>query len=299
MNIHGTKSEPDKHHPVLDIAHWEGEFPLERDSRFDVMVSSPADVAYMEQLRRAARLKGDLGPSVPSDVFVWSESATPNKPWLTQLGGSPWREKGKPWPKDDEGRPLLFIGQICFVDSMDLVPFELPGEIALIFGTNRGGCVSTNGGVLEWSDRDIKPKVGSSAPWDAVLPVEYHGVRHRTVQYTKRDQTERAFKAAGIEGRIAADLMATSIGSHSWLPQGWPFKEGDGRSLVATMGSLYLTGRWPLCDVPCALQRIDAEAQGTSRDSQLNSALDVGFGDAGCIWITRERDGTFSLDWTC
>ena len=242
--------------------------------------------------------RSDLGPSVSADVFVWADTQLRELPWLTRIGGKPWRPKGKPWPRDDNGVPLAFLGQICFADSKDILQNELAGEVALMFGTNHRGWISiTDGSALEWSPLKIEtPEDGFGVPWTGELPYAYQGVLHRTVQYPDWKAAEPAFKALGYKegGSGVHGIQATSIGAYASLPQGWPFEKGDGNTLIATLSSFYFRGRWPLCDIPSCLQKVYGD--GRSEDLMFDKARDFGVGDAGAIWIYRDKTGKFKLD---
>jgi len=302
INIHGTKEVAGRQHPVFDIGHWEGEFPLKDDEhREGGWIDDPGGLARREQAIRRAKVRGDLGPSVTADVFVWADTQVRDRPWLTRIGGRPWRPKGKPWPRDENGVPLAFLGQICFVDSTDILPFKLPGEVALIFGTSHRGWISlAEGSAVEWSPLKIeKPEDGSGVPWTGELAYEYQGVLHRTVQYTDWKAAEPAFKALGYKegGWGVHSIQATSIGAYASLPQGWPFEKGDGNTLIATLSSFYFTGRWPMCDVPNCLQKVNGK--GETVDLFSDDTRRFGVRDAGCIWIYRDAAGSFKLGEAC
>ncbi len=66
-----------------------------------------------------------------TDVIVWNQSDYRAKPWLTRVGGIPYRDRRAPWPTI-EGRRLKFVAQVCFVDSRDLISQEIP-DVLLIF----------------------------------------------------------------------------------------------------------------------------------------------------------------------
>lgn len=302
IEVHSTKRDPAKHHPVFDLAHWQAQFPLGDDrSEQGWSVYSPSDLAKAEQARRLARSKGDLGPSVPADILVWSDTGDSEKPWLTRIGGRPWREAKKKWPKDENGVPLVFLAQISFVDSADLLSFELPGDVVLIFGKYGSGWVfDFEDAVFEWSSRELKDPVdGTNIPWNAELPFTLHGVVHRTVQHTDWKAAEPAFEAVGYKkgGFWIRALQATSIGTYASLPQGWPFTDGDGNTLICTLSSFDFHGEWPLCDVPAAIQKVYADGQ--SDRARINGAMKFGIGDDGALWIYRDRKGKFHLDGAC
>lgn len=300
--IYGTTTVPGMQHPVFDIRLWQRRFPLKKNEcASGTWVDNPGKLAQREQAIRRARSAGDLGPCVASDVFVWANTEIEDRPWLTRIGGTPWRPKGKAWPQDDNGVPMAFLGQICFADSMDILPCKLPGEVALFFGSNDRGSVSTIfGAALEWSPLKIKkPETVHGVPPGGGLVIRYQGVRHRTVQYTDEKSADMAFHGAGYEGGGFGlySIQATSIGSHAHLPQGWPFQVGDGNTLIATLSSFYFRGKWPLCDIPRGLKRVHPD--GREVDLEFDDPRDFSIGDAGCIWIYRDKTGSFKLGDAC
>lgn len=287
--VHGTRLDPSRQHPVFDLPYWEQKCPLGDDRRATKRPTSPPGLAFAEQARRLAASNGDLGTSVPADFFVWAVGE-PSKPWLTCLGGSPWREADKPWPRDADGIPLAFLGQICFVDSLDVLPEPPPKPVALFFGTYQQGwaTVDQHAGV-EWSPLRLRrPHDRYRAPWTAELPFTYQGVIHRSVQYTDRE--DAPFKAAGFQngGFELAAIQTTSIGQYSALPQGWPWMPDEPETLVCTLGSICMRGSWPLCDVPRGLSVARADG---SEFEQTVPGMDFGIGDAGVCYIYRDADG--------
>lgn len=306
FSIHGTINDRKRRHPVFDIRHWKKALPpkLHPDGFSHGDVDKPGDVVCMEWARREAKRKGDIGPSVPADIFVWSSMSDNDKPWLTRIGGTPWRPKDKPWPAAKDGRPLVFLGQICFADSKDLLSFKLPGEVALIYGAFDGGyCWLNDGSALEWSPLKIKdPATITSSPWGCHLPMEYQGVIHRTVQYTDWRSHDAPFEACGWKhgGFNIGAVQATSIGKYCELPQGWPFEERDGNELVCTLSSFSLYGEdgWPCVDVPVSPRAVDHKVEEFSSFS-LAHALGFWVGDGGTIWVYRDKKGEFHLDEAC
>lgn len=298
-DIHGAKKSGRFQHLVFDREHWERLFALEQGQHPSLgWIDSPGDLALREQAIRVALAHGDLGATTSADVFVWAESVGGDSPWLTRIGGVPWRPKERAWPKDPDGVPLTFLGQINFGDSKHLVPFELPGEVALIFGTASSGWISIDrGSALEWSPQVLTdPCTLSDIPWTGALPFEYHGVLHRTEQYTDWEKSVEVFQRTGDKrgGSGLAAMQVTQIGTYADLPQDWPFEEGDGNTLIAVLSSFYFRGRWPLCDVPRCLQRVRSD--GSAYDMISDSGREFGVGDAGCIWIYRDREGRFAID---
>lgn len=303
--VHGTFSDPNRRHPVLDQGFWERLLPP-KVHPFGIApdyVDGPGDLVLIEWARREAQRRGSLGPSVPTDVFLWSCNQDDKTPWLTRLGGIPWRAKGKPWPRDNDGRPLVFLGQISFVDSKDLLPFPLPGDVALVFGAYHEGHVWLHdGSALEWSSLSIDKQAGyGDIPWGCCLPVQYQGVIHRTVQYTDSEVYDEKFLANGWrdEGFQIGAVQATSIGAYGSLPQGWPFREGDGNELVCVLSSFYSgLDLWPCVDLPVGPRSVD----GNGKDAfatYISHATSFQVGDCGAIWVYRDKRGEFHLDEAC
>ncbi len=295
-HIHGTIRVPGKHHPVLDIDKWIQRFPFDPARiRFDGRPSSPGGVAFFEQARKLAGEHGDLGPSVPVDMFTWSDrSGDPG--WLTKIGGSPWREKHKPWPKAPDGTYLTFLGQLCFANSKDLFPFELPGDVTLIFGKYFPvGCTTCEGYALEWSNIELDKPLDYFGEFGTELPFCYRGVIHRTVQYTDHKQHVPRFEdIGGSWDELSGEVQATCIGARAMLPQGWPFMEGDGNTLVGVLSGISIGGDWPLCDMPESPKSLheDGELCGAWNSDAMNFTI----GDCGSIYIYRDKRGRFRLE---
>lgn len=294
--VYGTRTDATKTHPVLDLDHWINIAAVGSARRTVGWVDGPVDLAIVEQARRLVEVEHDLGPSVNTDVFTWSSMGhDDDTPWLTRIGGTPWRPADRPWPRDDRGNHQHFLGQISFVDSQDILPFELPGDVLLIFGRWDSGWVqpAVDGYVIEWSPRKIKQPLAYAGDVFAELPFEWHGVIHRTRQFLDHEVYDDAYRTHGWEhgGFQIANCQATLIGPYADLPQGWPFEDGDGNTVIACLSSMYFSNSWPLCNVESgSAQHIRPDG---SRFALRNSSLNFGIGDAGCIWVYRAADGGF------
>ncbi len=73
--------------------------------------------------------------SVPTDAFFLDRGRAPD-PIMTRVGGIPYWPKHRPWPVDSHGDPMVFVAQINFSDSHDLLD-TLPGELLVIFREQR------------------------------------------------------------------------------------------------------------------------------------------------------------------
>src|SRR5690606_23518764 len=176
-------------HPTVDLDALLAAFPLsaiERDGApvdGDV-ISSPADLAILEQVRARAAAKHDLGGAIPVDLFLWA-SGPPPEPHLTKLGGVPHRERSRPWPVTAAGEPMTFVAQFCFVDSRDALDCELPGDVLLLFFGEDWPWPLDDGEAsdhhLEWSSvRLQEPTLVTDVPQPKLQVPELHGVRHRS-----------------------------------------------------------------------------------------------------------------------
>ncbi len=52
----------------------------------------------------------------------------PEKPYHTKFAGSPYRPASQPWPVKN-GKELTFVMQWYFGDSLDILPWRLPGDL--------------------------------------------------------------------------------------------------------------------------------------------------------------------------
>ena len=298
--VNGAKIDPTREHPVLDLAHWRRVLPTCPPVGTPMAVNGPLDMAWLEEMRLRAREHGDLGPSVPADAFVWSTRALRDAPrWLTRIGGYPWRERDEPWPEDVNGLPLKFLGQVCFADSRDILPFEIPGDVLLFFGRyNSGHAYVDEDNYIEWSDVQLRnpPRSGVQSAEHGQLPCELYGVMHRTVHYTDPKVYKPVFKAAGLEeeARYASAFQATMISRDGNFPQGQPFDDDDPRVILCTLSSVAFHGAWPMCDVPTA--NISVYADGSQNEYFNNAdALGLVIADAGCLYVFRDEEGEFDV----
>lgn len=318
---HGTIIDPNRQHPVLDIERWiqlanrENE-KLEFIPRGDgtcTMKSNrvlpgyccPISLADVEYERRTKLTEIDMGPSVPMDYFVWFHEPSALTPqWLTRYGGQPWMELEREWPCDEEGIPLHFIAQICFADSKDLFDFELPGEIALIFGRWAGGYAVANH-TLMWSNIELDGtplKQISRNRWE--VPFRYSGAIHRSHSYLWSEETTDAIDE--VDGEMVEWIeeeglhrgVGTSIGTCPGLPQGdLHLEEDDPPTVIATLESFMFRGDWPLCNIRNETRKVDRDG---SRGSCFEpKALEYCIRDLGCAVIFRSPDGNFYIENQC
>jgi hypothetical protein len=271
-------------HDRLDIARWISEFPLPRlrdeardfvlqrrqrlpqeyaddkavDDHIRIMnpkwgiVVGPAAVAVNEQLRAEALVAGK-GPArrTPTDVVVWAKGEAPDRS-TTKIGGLPHRPSGVPWPAGEGGRPIRFIGQLCFADSRDLVP-ALPGDVLLVFGDDEALLDEPERLVFEWWPLVAGPLVSRAPALDEDAFMPYYATLHRTEDWDTA--IFEGTKIGGVPKFIqetpdASGVFIGAIGSISVAPDerhpfvnvaepcaGW---SDDNDLMIGDMGSLYL-----------------------------------------------------------
>ena len=269
-------------HDRLDLAHWIAQFPLSRlraeardyvlqrrqklpqqyaddhaveehihlmNPTWDIVVG-PGTVAVNEQLR-ADRIAAGERPvqRVPTDVMVWARGEPANRA-VTKVGGLPFRPSDVAWPEDEDGKPLRFIGQLCFADSLDIVP-ALPGDVLLIFGDEDALVAESERLVFEWRPLASGPLV-SEVPVVEDPLVPYHAHLHRTADWD--DEIFEGTKVGGLPKYIqdVPDLSGTFIGTLGSIAvpddQRYPFvnvaeprgKADEHDLIIGDMGSLYL-----------------------------------------------------------
>src|SRR5262249_19088597 len=115
-------------------------------------------------------------------LFVRGEPAIP---FVTKVGGVPYRAAEVPWPAGEDGRPMTFLAQFCFSGSTDLVG-ELPGDVLLVFARDDQAYFSSifgddDGLRFEWYPLGLQdfcaPSQVPDTPWK-LLPCT--GVAQRT-----------------------------------------------------------------------------------------------------------------------
>lgn len=146
-------------HEQFDLELWKSRFPLQKlidadkfgrwkNTRADY-VTAPGELALELQIRDA--VQADRGPfsKIPTDAFVFGEGE-PTKPFLTKIGGNPYLPQILDWPTTSKGEPMSFVGQLCFLDSLELVG-KIPGDILLIFGRMMA---TREAQILYWEPED-------------------------------------------------------------------------------------------------------------------------------------------------
>lgn len=185
---------------TFDPEAWMSMFPIEK-AHAAMSRCGPGWICLVEQFRRRAAAQGDMGRTVPTDLFVLSYGEPPCRD-VTKIGGLPYRPADRPWPVSKEsGEPLSFAAQFRFTESKDLVP-SLPGDILLCFFDDIAAAPYDwfpGPPVFEWyplglSNLVMKEAIPSVSVGFEDIPICY-GSRYRTVDYPDRAACELVFRS--------------------------------------------------------------------------------------------------------
>ncbi|MCB1209470.1 MAG: DUF1963 domain-containing protein [Verrucomicrobiales bacterium] len=301
---------PVTHHELVNLEHWAKVFPLvtfeqkqgnrqfnttKRGDPLDLwkargsIITSPADLCEIELSRQRAAETHDLGERVHSHIFLW-KTGEPEKPYLTKVGGTPFRPASRVWPKSSDGALMTFVVQFCFADSKEILPYPTPGDVMLVFMSDSEAFYGAENDIhIEWSDLTIDQPLGSDACPKAQWTVpSLTGVLHRTFEYP---ESWKIFNALGhYQPYLFDTTQSTKISTETHFIQGDPSKPGQ--KLLCVLSSIRPTERWPFVD----LERLPKN-RGENENHSGWGKYEMSFGDAGCIYFFIDRSGRIS--WSC
>jgi hypothetical protein len=180
-----------------------------------------------------------LPNEVPEDGeqcdVVWFIDGEPIDQCVTKIGGLPYRPARLTWPTAADGTPLIFLAQICFAASRDLVG-NLPGDVLLVFMPDEPGGISADL-YFEWFPLGLKNLIGPEMVPDAVSPFApcYGFVQRRS----ESGRSHEGFKIGGVPywiqsaeyrqerflGALAGPRWDDQADLPAWWEQTWA---GDG-----------------------------------------------------------------------
>lgn len=213
-------------HDEVDARRWVERFPLEalhdeldRSSAPEwyyaqpSYVDSPSQLAYTLRLREFA--KQPLEPTTAVDVLL-PTLGEPSHPAASKVCGRPYRPDGD-WPVDSAGRPLLFLAQLCFADSRDVLPFRPPGDVLLIFCEDSDDVVWREGEGcqlhFEWRDLGIPASeliLPERCPRNMFTPTAFERMRSR--ESVGGHGSASLLKTRGKEIEVCGHWHASKIG---------------------------------------------------------------------------------------
>lgn len=271
--------------------------PLNRWKPPGTAITSPADLSQIELVRRDVATRHELGEAVPAHIFLW-RTGEPTAPYLTKIGGTPHREASLPWPIDEAGKPYTFVAQFCFLDSSEIVPAPLPGEVMLVFfqGPDSNNSGPPHGLHLEWSNRKLlAPMQAGDCPPPRFPVPRLAGVMHRSADYP---ESSEIFRQEGhFQWPFFAVSKASKIGRAAFTIHDDPRRPGE--EFLCTLNSLEPNRKhWLFLDVEhltgSEYTRVpDAFSNTISHNWGVYQMM---FGDRGCTYFLIDADGQVRWD---
>lgn len=276
-------------HPALNFAAVGEAFAGHAGPLEGRRVTSSFDLYSVETLRDRLGLR--QGEAIPTDLFVWGQGE-PKDRTLTKVGGLPYWEAETPWPERG-GKPLIFLGQFNFKDSVDLVG-DLPGEILLLFTDDgftwmRGG----RGGLqVEWMRIGTKRlTVDRLVPKPPEPFFKGYGVIHRAADHPGMVAAMTGAPGApgvGHPGYLPV-LHGTKIGG---VPSSPRVKVPNGGRFLAQLATIQAAAAvdYPWVNRPRPLGTT-ADAGGIHGETNV-----LRIGEAGTLFLFLKADGTVAWD---
>ena len=310
--LQNTQAMPSKQlHPTVDFSHWAKIFPLESlgdrtrgyrytsDGTVDLWkpsgtwVTSPKQLCQIE-LSRTSAPKSFLGVGVPVDIFLWG-TGSPNLPYQTKIGGAPYRNANLDWPTAKNGEPFTFVAQFCFLDSFDVVPRKLPGDVLLIF-QHPDYDIEKHGTYTEWvniGDSELLNK--EDLPPTQFRVPELAGFRYRSLEYP---ESLAYFESEKYDGAYLFPVtQSTKIGTVSFFCQGDPRRRKNKPPLLCTLNSVLPTDEWPFLNLESMPKRSTSrKKKGPPPGARKYELM---FGDAGTMYFFLRRSGKIRAYFDC
>lgn len=286
----------------FDLSEWIDQFPLEEKfgNYSAEIVASPVHICNNVHLRHELQGNFNWGRAVPVDIFVMADGEPPDR-HVTKLGGVPYRPAKSPWPKAQNGEPMLFVGQFNFGDSRDIVG-ELPGDVLLVFADR-----TENGWKdfeFEWQPMGLDNLVSANAiPKQPNSFSSCYGYIYRTVSFPESRQMEvrgpndQFGMSMGpvlrgksvIQPYLLEQYQATQIGSAPFFIQGKPDMPGK---ILCTISSVKpdANSRYPWINHPDPLLPL-GEVGFRSKHLMIY--------DVGCIYISIDDQRRLHAHMSC
>lgn len=275
----------------FNLAEWLPRFPL-RDSYgmhyLAVPITSPCHLCNNEHLRAGVAGRSDWGAPVGVDVFVMAEGEPADR-HVTKVAGLPYRPRNIRWPRRDDGKPLTFLAQFCFVDSKDLVG-DLPGDVLLVFTESEDQCCDTL--YYEWYPLGISDLIQPAEfPKQPLYLKPFYGHVCRVASYpearwTKLEETGTMHMMCDgkeiSQGYWLLQYQAMQIGRAPFFIQGNPGLPGKHLCAINSV--------WP--DIHQPYPWINHPEPLYAEDEwHFTFEGQLELGDTGCIYITMTDDG--------
>lgn len=212
--------------PLFDFAAAESAYSgLPPANRLELNPTGPYAIYSIAMARRKAGLRVSAESYVECDLFALAMGAPPI-PYLTKIGGIPFRPYKEAWPIRDN-QQLQFVAQFYFGDSDDLQISPL-NDVLLVFSADN----QIDGDSLHyewWSLLDIgefKP----NPSWPESPFFECFGYRYRTMDYVVPENFPNEYCCRWDKQNV---LGGFKIGGIS------PCRTEDAGTFLCSLGSVY------------------------------------------------------------
>lgn len=274
--------------PVFDLPHWLSrcELTTRNDVYYGEIITGPADICANEHLRSCLQDVYRWGEGIPMDVFVMADGE-PEQRGVTKLGGLPYRPADEPWPQNAQGNPLLFVAQMNFADSTDLVG-KLPADLLLVFADWQEGRIEDV--HFEWQPWTRSELIDAgSIPAHPGTFAGCYGTRLRTMNFPAAEQVDSSPHAQCHGRDVHGDYLvpayqATQIGRSPFWLQG--VEEDLPGEVICTISSVQPQ---PDAAHPWVNRAAPVPLLSVSDDEHWRIA------DMGCLYISLDETG--QLHW--
>lgn len=228
-------------HPIFDPAYFARLPPMEEPEPNDYVVG-PRDFLAMQHERQLLLDNFSLNAAGEVDCFVWAVGPPP-EPFLTKLGGYPFRDPAVDWPSDESGERAAFLGQLCFLDSKDLTPQA--GEVLGVYALDDWRY------FFEWVDvakGDVQPALWAEPEYHGWITRETvyhyeHADQHRLLNPTKDD-------AWDVPSCLALTMPIAKLGNPRLLSSTQVEPESNLENCIAALPTLCPSpGAYPYCNL--------------------------------------------------
>jgi hypothetical protein len=257
-------------------------------------ISNPLDAAISVQLHESILKKVPLSHTATCDIIVWSwgEGSDLRR---SRVGGRPVWPKGVAWPKGRKGKPMKFLCQICFADSLDILP-ELPGDLLVVLSEDGEDSLFPDRFDKSYNERGMNFQSRNGYIWqcywlklsDDLQVIDHPLVRseHAPV-HGSLFRFNEAFEYDGSTENIVIPDWAVSLGAYQLFPMQAtkiggdpPWIQGvdkpDGYQFIGTICSYFFTHAFPNAPV-----------------GWLGKYTDLNLGDQGIINLFYNKNNGF------
>lgn len=98
----------------------------------DFLGQWPSALVARDRYIASLAADGIIRETIPTDALLLADAHGDDQT-LTRICGHPIRPVASPWPVGDDGEPWSFLAQIDFRASRDLIDFDLPDDIMIVF----------------------------------------------------------------------------------------------------------------------------------------------------------------------